>query len=261
MKRFVIGDIHGGYLALVQALERCKFDYENDELITLGDITDGWSQTYECVEELLKIKYRIDIVGNHDDWFIDFINTTTHPDKWSQGGIGTAKSYAKAAGVELIVDTRRIGYGVNSSYEHQLNLIPSDIPPSHRNFFKRQARYYKDDDGNVFVHGGFDRSGPINKTHRDTMMWDRKLLSQSMSAESSKTKLKYYEDDIKNVFIGHTSTLSWNTTEPIKADILWNLDTGGGSPNGKVTIMDIDTKEYWQSDLLGELYPDESNNR
>ena len=29
MKTFVIGDIHGGYKALVQCLERSKFDYEN----------------------------------------------------------------------------------------------------------------------------------------------------------------------------------------------------------------------------------------
>ena len=36
-KTYVLGDIHGGYLALVQVLNLAGFDYENDTLITLGD--------------------------------------------------------------------------------------------------------------------------------------------------------------------------------------------------------------------------------
>ena len=35
------------------------------------------------------------------------------------------------------------------------------------------------------------------------------------------------------------------------------MDTGGGF-NGKVTAMDIDTKEYFQSDFVKELYPIET---
>ena len=37
---------------------------------------------------------------------------------------------------------------------------------------------------------------------------------------------------------------------------VWNLDTGGGWL-GKLTIMDIDTKQFWQSDFVYELYPEE----
>lgn len=43
MRTLVMGDIHGGYKALMQCLERSKFDYEKDTLIQLGDICDGWS--------------------------------------------------------------------------------------------------------------------------------------------------------------------------------------------------------------------------
>jgi len=35
---------------------------------------------------------------------------------------------------------------------------------------------------------------------------------------------------------------------------VWDLDTGAGW-SGKLTIMmDIDTKEYWQSELSKDLY-------
>lgn len=30
-----------------------------------------------------------------------------------------------------------------------------------------------------------------------------------------------------------------------------------GDIHGKLTIMDLDTQEYWQSDLVKELYPNE----
>lgn len=34
-----------------------------------------------------------------------------------------------------------------------------------------------------------------------------------------------------------------------------------GGYKGKLTIMDIDTKEFWQSDFLDILYPDDLGRR
>ena len=82
MKKFVIGDIHGSRKALVQCLERSGFDKENDLLITLGDVVDGWAESYEVVEELLTIKNRVDIAGNHDKWFLEFIEYKVAHDMW-----------------------------------------------------------------------------------------------------------------------------------------------------------------------------------
>ena len=45
-----------------------------------------------------------------------------------------------------------------------------------------------------------------------------------------------------------------NQTIPVNKACIWNVDTGAAF-KGPLTIMDIDTKEYWQSDLLPELYP------
>jgi|GEM_PF-1291735 len=65
-KIFCIGDIHGSYKGLIQCLERANFNYQKDRLICLGDVADGWTETYECVEELMKIKDLIYVRGNHD---------------------------------------------------------------------------------------------------------------------------------------------------------------------------------------------------
>jgi serine/threonine protein phosphatase 1 len=49
--------------------------------------------------------------------------------------------------------------------------------------------------------------------------------------------------------------MNWKTDQPMKAANIWNLDTGGGW-GGRVTLMELATKQYWQSDPVRELYSD-----
>ena len=59
--------------------------------------------------------------------------------------------------------------------------------------------------------------------------------------------------NFREIYIGHTPTTKCGTDKPLTALNILNLDTGAGH-NGRLTIMDIDTKKYWQSDPLLELY-------
>lgn len=258
-RTYVIGDIHGGFLALKQVLERCGFRYKIDTLITIGDIVDGRDGVYDCIEELLKIPNRIDIRGNHDQWMLEFIETGIHPERWGQGAIATCNSYADALGMNLLVQEHETKYFNRISYTYTTNLIPEDITESHQNFYKRQHRYYRDDNNNIFVHGGINRFIPVGEQIEYHMMWDRKMWTSALDAKRSGTKMKWTQDYNK-IFIGHTSTQAWGTTEPMYADKIWNLDTGAGG-NGKLTIMNVDTEEYWQSDLMNDIYPNEKRYR
>lgn len=257
MRVLVIGDIHGNYKALMQVLQRSSFDYEKDFLITLGDIVDGLPDSFECVEELLKIKNRIDIKGNHDEWFRQFIVTGISSIRWEQGGIATAKSYGqKALGEHFKYHEHHYTdiYDQKQTY-YTTNLVNSDIPSAHQNFFRQQYRYYVDDDGRLFIHAGFNRHLHINQqVWDDIYYWDRDLFLGAMSAESAKMAYKM-KDDFKQVFLGHTATMKWATDQPIFAKNIINVDTGAGF-NGRLTLMDISTKEYWQSDTVKELYPE-----
>jgi len=94
MKTFVIWDIHWGYRSLIQCLERSKFNYDKDQLIVLGDITDGWNETPLVIEELLKIKNLILVWGNHDIWCNEWFKFGARPIIWTQqGGQATIDSY------------------------------------------------------------------------------------------------------------------------------------------------------------------------
>ena len=43
---------------------------------------------------------------------------------------------------------------------------------------------------------------------------------------------------------------------PVQKANIWNVDTGAAF-KGPITVMDIDTKKFWQSDKVTDLYPDE----
>lgn len=241
MKTFVIGDIHGGYRALQQVLKRSKFNYKEDTLITLGDIADGWSEVPLCIDELLKIEHRIDIKGNHDAWLHDWMLYGSAPGIWlRQGG--------------------------QVSYDAYIDLKDKDIKKfrKHISFFDKQHWYYIDDNNNLFVHGGFTNRGGVKKEFdKRYLIWDRSLWElanagnrsfqeEGMYAINLPEKLRLYNE----IFIGHTSTEMFNITYPLKRCNVWNLDTGAGF-SGKLTIMDVNTKEYWQSDTVKNLYKDE----
>lgn len=232
MKTFVMGDIHGAYKALVQCLERSEFDKENDTLIQLGDIVDGYSESFECVEELLTIKNLISIKGNHDQWFNQYLETGKHPVNWTHGGWSTRSSYSNR-----------------------------EIPLSHKEFFAKQLLYYKDKQNNIFVHGGFNRLETLreNEFTPHVFYWDRDLWQEVLSAESINKTINIVEPH-NEIFLGHTNTMIWGKDTPMKAKTVWNLDTNAGWGD-KLTIMNVETKEFFQSDKIIKLYPNDKGRR
>src|SRR5579862_1247940 len=138
MKTFVLGDIHGASPALNQCLERSGFDFENDCLIQLGDVADGYAEVYDCVETLLRVKHLVAIKGNHDAWFLEFIRTGHHPTAWDYSGKETAVSYLRLTGRERLIQRDREGY--------KTALSPTDIPLTHQQFFESQVLFHIDEE-------------------------------------------------------------------------------------------------------------------
>ncbi len=222
MREFVIGDIHGEYDKLIKCLKAVNFDYQNDKLIQLGDIVDRGPHSYHCIEELKLIKNLILIKGNHDEcWFESLKNGNASTGMlWKQGAQQTYLSYYNE--------------GVNPEY--------------HYDFFDKQVLFHIDDQRRYFVHGGFNRHHFIYEQPDNTVFtWDRDLWASALSYESMKDQTYGFKIKGKplEVFIGHTPTIMWNKTEPMKAANIWNLDTGSGK-GGLLTIMNIKTKEFYQ---------------
>jgi len=238
MRRFAIGDIHGMHDKLIKCLESVNFDYKNDELIQLGDVVDRGGYSFECIEELLKIKNLKAILGNHDERFFHGLLCGQY-DLYNQGAMETLRSY---------INNCKIDKPLLPNCE--VNM--SDIPDSHFRFFKDQLDYYIDEDNNCFVHGGFNRHKLIEETgkthgHISDLFWDRDLWSSAVGFSRMKNNPHKFKikNNFKEIFIGHTPTLYWDSEKPMKCANIWNLDTGCGK-GGFLTIMNIETKEYIQ---------------
>lgn len=215
MKTFVIGDIHGAYKALLQCLKLSEFDKKEDRLICLGDVCDRGKRVKECIDELLTIPHCVYILGNHDAWSLEWaVSGKILPEWWEQGGAKTAKSYN------------------------------SDRMPKEHIQFLSQARLYFVDKNRLFVHGGFDPQQPVEKTPKEIFLWDRSLLKKAKEFQLTDPDHKFGIYD--EVFVGHTPTLNFGKEEPQKFCNIWDLDTGAGW-GARLTIMDVDTKEFWQS--------------
>jgi len=60
----------------------------------------------------------------------------------------------------------------------------------------------------------------------------------------------------KEIFIGHTPVTRIGETKPLQCANLWNIDTGAAF-KGPISGIDVDSKEFWQSDPVYSLYPNE----
>ncbi len=234
----VVGDIHGGFKALQQVFGRAGV-IEDDTLIFLGDYVDGWSESSQIIEFLIEFSKKqkcIFIKGNHDAWCEDWLCFGKSENVWlSNGGKSTVNSYSN--------------YGLEDLHRHL-------------EFFQKMKNYYVDEDNRLFIHAGYSSMhGPEKEVYTSNYRWDRTLWETAVAMDKKLSKnSKLYPKRLllyKEIFIGHTPTLNLGSTNPINKANIWNLDTGAGF-TGSLSVMDIDTKEFWQSDPLSSLYPDEN---
>lgn len=236
-RTIVIGDIHGGLKALRQVFERAAIT-ATDQLIFLGDYVDGWSESAGVIDYLLAVDKTNECVflkGNHDEWCEEWLRSEKANGTWLiHGGEETVTSY--------------FGVGITAR-----NL--------HLAFFEHMPYYFIDDKNRLFVHAGFtSNQGPIKEPdisnlNRDRTLWDLAVsmhLHKKPGSFFFPKKLKLF----KEIYIGHTPTLYYDEDVPMQSCNVWDIDTGAAFI-GKLSVMDIDTKQYWQSDPVYTLYPGE----
>ena len=124
------------------------------------------------------------------------------------------------------------------------------MPVEHSDFLMKAHPYLEQGD-RVFVHGGFDPDRPLNTQDLHVLAWDRVLMRRAR--EEEKAGRSHPIGCYKEIFLGHTPFGSSQGNAPLHACNVWDLDTGAGW-GGRLTIMDVNTKEYWQSDTTRELY-------
>jgi serine/threonine protein phosphatase 1 len=222
---------------LRQVIERVELD-SGDRLIFLGDYVDGWSETPQVIDYLIELTGRFEcvfIIGNHDMWCVEWLCGLEPDPNWLyHGGQATVDSYR----------------GV--SEDHRLRHIL---------FFERMRPYHEDEHRRLFIHAGFSSlHGPAKEHFPSNYFWDRTLWEMALIADNRiSTKSLFYPKRLMlydEIYIGHTPTTNYGEDMPMHRCNVWNIDTGAAF-DGRITVMDIDSKRYWQSDIVQSLYPDE----
>ena len=236
-RTFVIGDIHGGLKALLQVLNKLEVK-EEDSLIFVGDYVDGWSEAAQVIQFLIELSEKVKCIfikGNHDVWCENWLKTAIVEPLWYlHGGKETIDSY---------------------------DIFSEEDKKEHLSFFENMPLYHLDAENRLFLHAGFTSVHGVEKEiftenfYFDRTLWELALaMNKNMDKDAIyfPKRLQHYSE----IYIGHTPTTNFGETTPMNAFNVWNIDTGAAF-KGKITGINIDTKRYFQSDNLPNLYPNE----
>ncbi|HSM61904.1 MAG TPA: metallophosphoesterase [Longimicrobiales bacterium] len=242
-RTLVLGDVHGAARALEQVFERSRFDPAGDRLISLGDIADGWPDVDRCFDLLLDVPRLTLILGNHDEWAAAWMRGRPLMGWAEQGGDATVEAYARRAGLRPPLTPR------------QARRVAKSVPASHGRLLQEAAPYaVEGTEGGgerLFTHAGWNPGRPAAEQTDYDLRLGRDLWIQARALVAAQGEDRDAITRFDEVYLGHTPT-EWRRPRPVLE--LWNLDQGAGW-DGVLTLMDVETKEYWQSDPVPELYP------
>ena len=243
--------IHGSYRALCEVLDKAGFNPDEDELYSVGDIADGYPDVYECLAFLRTLPSFHPVIGNHDAWLQNWLYEGTAPSIWvMQGGRRSIESFTKAK----VSRKDRIEFAEWMSTWPYAILLPdaaimhggpgTDLTLDDIQKLSEEKRNLKEpaSDGQYIP----DRPA-------DTLMWDRIYFRYAEYDETHgcRKDIGKWDESIR-LFTGHTE---YGNTVPFISHMhnFVNLDTMAGS-FGCLTLMDMDTLEYWQSKKSKDLY-------
>ena len=238
-RRLIFGDLHGSYRALMEVLENADFNPSEDTLYSVGDIADRGPDTVRLIRFLEALPDYRPVLGNHDIWLRDYLVSGLCPPVWidSNGGARTVKDFIRS--------------GVSGSERVMMGEWLSMAP------------YVRIDEHFIVIHGGIPQFWTMTELEKiaslspstvgyaaaedpaSSPLWNRSYLQSAMAFEkgADPAVLQVPLDTSKRIFIGHTPI-----NQPFHSERyhLTAVDTGTGHGR-KLTVMDMDTYEYWQA--------------
>lgn len=207
-----IGDIHGCETALRGVLALARWQPE-DTLVVLGDCVNRGPQTRQVLDLLLDLSRRsrlIAILGNHEELML----AARHS--------GAARSSWLDMGGQATLDS----YGPDATL--------AGIPAQHWAFLESFVPYWETDSF-IFTHANCESRTAMAEQLPSYLRW----LSIHDRAPAP-----HFSG--KTVLVGHTPNLSGNVVD---FGFLRCIDTGCGL-GGRLTVMDVITREIWQCESV-----------
>ncbi|VPZ49412.1 Ser/Thr protein phosphatase family protein [Streptococcus pneumoniae] len=175
-KLFAISDIHEHYNEFIKSLNKIDLSDKQSKLILLGDYIDNGHQSFQVISKIIELEELhpnqiITLLGNHEEWFYDWLileNPT------SSSFSETIKSFFSPEELTYILKSNVNNFeaGVRNEIKNNIKFNPFI------NWFKkryRDKRYYETDT-QIFVHAGIDEeAGKLWKDLTSSEMFTNKF--------------------------------------------------------------------------------------
>lgn len=155
---YAMSDIHGHYNLFIERIEQIKteLEVEGNKLILLGDYIDRGPDSFKCLELACSLQNEygnekvIVLKGNHEEWFLDFING--QGDEWlaEDEKYITSKTFISEEQLENMIN-------INSRNE-RLQYLQETIRKNHEELFHWISKLppFYETSLQIFVHAGVD---------------------------------------------------------------------------------------------------------
>lgn len=130
---FVVGDIHGSFDLVLEAMRNAKFDPAVDRLFSVGDTIDRGPGSHRCAK-FLSLPYVHAVRGNHEDMFLDlYSHGVPHEDvlrfACSQNGMNWWLETPEDKRQEIIAAISQLPLAIEiETRRGTVGLIHADVP-------------------------------------------------------------------------------------------------------------------------------------
>ena len=130
---FAVGDIHGAYDLVIQAMDEVGFDPSCDRLFSVGDLIDRGPGSYRCARFLAQ-PYVHAVRGNHEDMLIDLYAVGEPPQEalgWmaARNGLGWWLDASPEVRQDTLDAIRRLPIAIEvATYRGNVGFIHADVP-------------------------------------------------------------------------------------------------------------------------------------
>ena len=259
MRRLCVGDIHGCYDKLMRTLDLCKFS-DSDILYSVGDFTDRGEQNVKVIDFLMSLKNFKPVCGNHDLWNYEYLSRTMSREAllcwvgWN-GGKKTFREEEKQS-----QEWKKSVAAWLADIPYRLDLGDRIIihSPCHSKTYQ-----WVDAPLDEITMDTLKMSNLIRDEVYDDIVWSRSIIPACRGyqpigeKELKEADIKYYREYCDPVYSGDKIYIIGHTPldHPFydKELGIVGIDTGAFcneeeyGVDGALTVIDIDTFEYWQS--------------
>ena len=259
-RRLIIGDIHAEYYATREVLDRASFDTNNDTLYSVGDFVDRGAKPIETLTYLMSLPDFRPVLGNHDSWLEAYLQYGRADYDWRRyNGGDITRALVSEQPEEWLEKLKRWLNAIPLlRVEEKDIIIHGGIPGEHTvKELENVAKRTRPLGMPALSPAPFNDDNVEDLDYLESFYWDRSYI-RSAQAHGNPYAGDYGEprrpvppvETDKTIWIGHSP--QYETMRPYVNEQyhLVCVDTGAVNGIGKITVMDMDTREYWQSDVI-----------